>query len=169
MVSSDGKRLELDFYIQELDVAIEIQGSQHYQYVKFFHHTEDGFAQRVKSDNEKKGLCRRARVRLYEASNEQEFLEIVKEIRANEYRQYVQKEGHYEGKTIEILSDKSNSLISKICAVVYYMYYHFLNYGTLYPEENAIIRDFYMSHKSEIDRRLNNKFKGAKTIKKIRF
>lgn len=37
MISKSGKRLELDVYISDLECAIEIQGEQHYRFVKFFH------------------------------------------------------------------------------------------------------------------------------------
>ncbi len=34
-----GRRLELDFFIQVLGLAVEVQGRQHDQYIKHFHET----------------------------------------------------------------------------------------------------------------------------------
>lgn len=51
------ERLELDFYIPELGIAIEVQGNQHYEFVEFFHKTVDEFETRKERDKAKIGLC----------------------------------------------------------------------------------------------------------------
>jgi hypothetical protein len=49
--------LELDFYIDELKLAAEVQGDQHFSFVSFFHKTEDGFKQQKQRDAEKSLIC----------------------------------------------------------------------------------------------------------------
>lgn len=50
LIDSDGARLELDFYIEEIKIAIEVQGEQHYRYCKFFHENYDDFPVRLARD-----------------------------------------------------------------------------------------------------------------------
>ena len=49
--------LELDGYCDELRIAFEYQGLQHYQVVRFFPDSEEQFAQRVARDALKRELC----------------------------------------------------------------------------------------------------------------
>jgi hypothetical protein len=37
LLSSNITKLELDFYIEELKIGVEVQGEQHYKFVEFFH------------------------------------------------------------------------------------------------------------------------------------
>lgn len=73
----DGERVELDFYIEELSIAIEVQGEQHYRYVQIFHHTQDGFRKRVACDEFKRRACDKFGVRLYEVSSVDDFYLIL--------------------------------------------------------------------------------------------
>jgi hypothetical protein len=66
MLSSNLTKLELDFYIEEIKVAFEIQGAQHYQFVEFFHGTYEKFEQRKQYDQEKRDLCYGAGIKLFE-------------------------------------------------------------------------------------------------------
>ncbi len=66
LVSSDGARLELDFYIEELKVAFEVQGNQHFVYVEHFHKTYENFKIQKRRDEEKKDLCYGNKVKLIE-------------------------------------------------------------------------------------------------------
>jgi len=69
----DGTRLELDFYIPYLKVAIEVQGRQHYEFVKFFHRDESQFKKRKEYDDYKRFACLDRGVELYEISNKNEL------------------------------------------------------------------------------------------------
>jgi hypothetical protein len=50
-------KLHFDIYDVTADVAIEIQGEQHFNFNKFFHQTMDKFDRQVKNDNKKLQVC----------------------------------------------------------------------------------------------------------------
>lgn len=59
-----GQRLFFDIFIKDLGVLIEIQGRQHFEFVKHFHGSREGFLEQRKRDNfkleyveENKRLC----------------------------------------------------------------------------------------------------------------
>jgi hypothetical protein len=66
LVGSNYTKLELDFFIEELNLAFEIQGKQHYEYIPFFHNTIDDFENQKKRDQEKKDLCSGHNINLIE-------------------------------------------------------------------------------------------------------
>lgn len=51
------RNLELDFFNEELKIAIEYNGEQHYTYKPFFHRSETDFQEQVYRDKLKKRLC----------------------------------------------------------------------------------------------------------------
>jgi hypothetical protein len=60
-----GRNLELDLYCKDLNVAIEYNGRQHYQYVKFFHGSDESkFARQKERDKFKKQACESAGITL---------------------------------------------------------------------------------------------------------
>lgn len=64
--------LELDFYIEDLKLAAEIQGMQHYSFVQFFHGTKEKFYEQQKRDAVKSSICRERGIRLVEIFNEKD-------------------------------------------------------------------------------------------------
>lgn len=63
-VNHKGQRLFFDVFIKDLGVLIEIQGRQHFEFVKHFHGSREGFLEQKKRDNlkialveENKRLC----------------------------------------------------------------------------------------------------------------
>jgi len=46
-----GQRLFFDIIIKDLGVLIEIQGRQHFEFVKHFHGSREGFLEQKKRDN----------------------------------------------------------------------------------------------------------------------
>lgn len=52
-----GERLRLDFYLPELQLAVEYDGRQHQEYTPYFHHTQDGFLEARQRDRRKEELC----------------------------------------------------------------------------------------------------------------
>jgi len=77
LIMPDGARLELDFYIEELETAIEIQGAQHYVYTPHFHKDYNDFKRQVERDRFKRRECAEMGISLLEASNIAEVNEIV--------------------------------------------------------------------------------------------
>lgn len=80
LISSSLTRLELDFYIEELGIAFEVQGAQHYQYVPFFHKSKEDFEKRKLHDQEKRDLCFGNGVRLIEVFTKQDAEIAIKNI-----------------------------------------------------------------------------------------
>jgi hypothetical protein len=64
LLSESGKRLELDGYNEELGVAFEYNGIQHYQNNKFFHNNENSLGKRKLDDLQKIKLCQNNNVQL---------------------------------------------------------------------------------------------------------
>jgi len=77
LITEMGKRLELDFFIEEPMVAIEVQGRQHYEYTPYFHKTYADFEAQLSRDNAKRQLCKNRGVILYEVVSSSEVLEII--------------------------------------------------------------------------------------------
>lgn len=81
LVSSDGGMMELDFYIEGLFVAFEIQGSQHFSFIPFFHKNREQFEKSKKRDAEKIDLCYGKGIKLYEICTMTDAIVIVKRIK----------------------------------------------------------------------------------------
>lgn len=65
LTTPKGERLELDFLIEPLSVAVEVQGLQHVQYSPFFHQTKQAFYDQLRRDKAKKAICLHAGIDLY--------------------------------------------------------------------------------------------------------
>lgn len=65
LVNSNGYKMELDGYCEDLKIAFEYQGQQHYKDTPYFN-SGSGFAKRKKYDIEKKKLCKKHGVVLFE-------------------------------------------------------------------------------------------------------
>lgn len=96
-----GYPLELDFYLPDFNVGIEVQGAQHSQFVPRFHRTLEGFEQQVKRDQLKKQLCRARGVYLYEVFTPNDIEHFIAAL-AGENRDLV-KELHKKNNAIKAL------------------------------------------------------------------
>lgn len=74
------QRLELDFYIEELGVAIEVQGIQHYKYTPFFHANYEAFLDQQMRDKAKKTACIQNEVTLYELDDERSLQSVLNKV-----------------------------------------------------------------------------------------
>jgi len=61
---STGYPLELDCYNQELDLAVEVNGRQHYEYDPFFHRDYSEFDEQRYRDEVKNVLCKKYGIKL---------------------------------------------------------------------------------------------------------
>ena len=59
-----GKRMELDFFNEELAIAVEYNGRQHYEFTPYFHGTIDNFHKQLQRDRDKVNLCLRKKITL---------------------------------------------------------------------------------------------------------
>ena len=64
--SVTGKALELDCYNEELRLAVEYNGKQHYEYVKFFHKSRADFQNQCYRDKIKQENCKKVGIILIE-------------------------------------------------------------------------------------------------------
>lgn len=78
-----GSRLELDFYIPMLNVAIEVQGEQHYRFVEFFHRDYGDFERRKRYDQRKRQVCQQRGIELVEISSRSQVYDLIKRLEAH--------------------------------------------------------------------------------------
>lgn len=79
---------ELDIFLPELNMGIEVQGRQHYEHIPFFHgKSPDGLSAQLERDDAKQKLCMKSGVILLEIYNEEEVKDIVSLVTA--YRQNI--------------------------------------------------------------------------------
>lgn len=79
LLDSQLSRLELDFYIPDLCLAIEVQGDQHFAFIPFFHKNQEGFALRKQRDREKADLCYGRDIRLVEVCTQSDIDILIHE------------------------------------------------------------------------------------------
>lgn len=60
------RSLEIDLFNPQLRLGVEYQGEQHYQYVKFFHKSLEGFQEAMKRDLFKRKTCLEQSIHLIE-------------------------------------------------------------------------------------------------------
>ncbi len=80
LLSSNMTKLEIDFFIEDLKIGIEVQGEQHYKFVPFFHKTQENYEKRRQYDVEKTDLCSGNGVKLYEVFTMTDAIIIIKDI-----------------------------------------------------------------------------------------
>ena len=73
LIGSHGERLELDFYLPQLAIAIEIQGQQHAVYTPHFHDSYEDYKSQVRRDKDKRQVCEKAGIMLLEIWSDDEI------------------------------------------------------------------------------------------------
>ena len=92
--------LELDFFIEDLNIAAEVQGAQHYQFVEYFHKSQDDFEKQQDRDAKKVLICRERKIKIVEIFTEKDadlFILKVKELDKSKTPKYYYQE-EYKGK-----------------------------------------------------------------------
>lgn len=82
LIGYDGTRLELDFYIKSMNLAIEVQGDQHFIFVEFFHKKTENFEKQKRIDQDKKDLCYGAGIELIEVSTFEDADNLIRRIQS---------------------------------------------------------------------------------------
>lgn len=75
-----GHNMELDFYCEELRLAIEYQGIQHYKFSKQFHQNDANFAAQLQRDEFKRKICQERGITLLEISYKDNIYEYLKRV-----------------------------------------------------------------------------------------
>lgn len=78
----NGSNLELDCYNDQLKIAVEYNGEQHYNYVRFFHRNRDAFHNQKYRDDMKRRLCQENGILL---------IEVPYTVKIPEIKQYIVK------------------------------------------------------------------------------
>ena len=77
LVTDNGGYLELDFYVEEIKAAIEVQGRQHAVFVPIFHKDYNDFKNAQSRDKIKRERCQQRRIDLFEVWSEKEAYRVV--------------------------------------------------------------------------------------------
>lgn len=80
LINDDGARLELDFYIPRFDVAIEVQGDQHYEFTPFFHGDTEGYRKQIERDKRKRAICESRGITLLEVIDRTDALSCIEAV-----------------------------------------------------------------------------------------
>jgi len=72
--------LELDFYIEELDVGIEVQGQQHYAYTPHFHTSYADYLDLRDRDSRKAELCQCNEIKLFYIHHGRDILPLIEQL-----------------------------------------------------------------------------------------
>jgi hypothetical protein len=78
-----GNNLELDCFNEELGIACEYNGRQHYEFVPYFHRNKETFQNQQYRDHMKRDLCRKNNIIL---------IEVPYTIKIKDIRKYILKE-----------------------------------------------------------------------------
>jgi hypothetical protein len=83
-----GRNLEIDLFCKELNLAVEIQGIQHYKFSPKFHLTEQQFQEQQQRDQMKAHKCRQRGIKL---------IEIPYHVKERDVRSYLQRKLREQG------------------------------------------------------------------------
>lgn len=88
--NNEGNNLELDLYCQELNLAFEYNGPQHYVFVKHFHKTEENLKKRQQDDLIKYELCKKNNIVLiiipYTVSSNEMYDFVINELQKHKIK-----------------------------------------------------------------------------------
>jgi hypothetical protein len=73
-----GDNLALDFFVPRKNIAIEVQGRQHREFVAFFHGDRTGFIRQKQRDSRKSEWCKINGIRLVKIDTGTEEEKIIK-------------------------------------------------------------------------------------------
>lgn len=97
LISPQGGRLELDFYLEKLSTAIEVQGRQHFEFIPQFHSCPRDFFNQLRRDADKRQICLTAGVDLLYVVAQGDLPEVLYRIQKKiDGRLTTSMDGHFE-------------------------------------------------------------------------
>lgn len=75
-----GRRLQLDFYLPEMKIAIEVQGEQHYRQISRFHPTRARFDEAQRRDELKRQACAYQNIQLLTIDDKTDAIQVVAQL-----------------------------------------------------------------------------------------
>jgi hypothetical protein len=118
LITESGERLELDFYVSELDLAIEVQGEQHFVFSSFFHKLPEDFNKRLRWDRFKKEICLERGIELVEIIDDDNLLDLLKflprSLTDEEFIQEARAEGALQTQRKKLARQAVNDLVKNI-------------------------------------------------------
>ena len=121
LINKEGNLLELDMYNDELKLAIEYNGIQHYNFIEYFHKTKESFLKRKKDDEIKIELCKKNNVKLivvpYYTKNIKNYLiDALKELNIEIYQENLEKKiiikNEIKDRLEKIMKEKNAKILS---------------------------------------------------------
>jgi nitrogen regulatory protein PII-like uncharacterized protein len=114
-----GERLELDLFIEELEVAIEVNGIQHYEFNAFFHGDYKGFESQKRRDSSKENLCKNKGVTLFSVYDQESLEDAIKEIKGSlgngvTVQEYIEMKHKYIEKRLASFDKKMRGVKNKL-------------------------------------------------------
>lgn len=80
LISNDGYKMYVDFYLIDYNVVIEYDGEQHYKFVEYFHKTIEGFEKAKARDELKEELLKQHNIIVYRIIYSDDILYKLSEI-----------------------------------------------------------------------------------------
>lgn len=81
-----GTKLSLDFYNANLNVAIEVQGQQHYRHVEFFHgKSKLKYLQQIKRDLDKIKYCEINDIFFFEIYDDSDISKLIERLKGGDF------------------------------------------------------------------------------------
>lgn len=111
--------LELDGYNEDLHIALEYQGEQHYKYSKFFHGTKERFEKQLERDKKKKEILSNHNIDLIEIPYTYDFTDpdALKAFVEKEYfKILIKRRMSFNHGDLNVLEYKGNNIIFKCAA-----------------------------------------------------
>ena len=85
--NKEGNKLELDMYCEDIKLAFEYNGEQHYKFIEHFHRTEENFKKRQEDDKIKVELCKANNIKLivipYTVKHEDFYDFVLKQLKVH--------------------------------------------------------------------------------------
>jgi len=88
---TNGNAMELDCFNEELQLACEYQGEQHYRFIPYFHKNKDSFYNQKYRDELKKELCKKNNIYLIQVPY-YENIDLFLQTEIDKWRQWKQQQ-----------------------------------------------------------------------------